>query len=66
MGCSHPWIQGETNLAKIIRDGGIRMIVTTKTILLTLLSAFLLFISAIELGLKGTRAKDESQDKLAR
>ena len=42
------------------------MIVTTKTILLTLLSAFLLFISAIELGLKGTRAKDESQDKLAR
>ncbi len=38
------------------------MVVTTKTILLTLLSAFLLFISAITLGLKGTKNKKDDDD----
>lgn len=38
------------------------MLVTTKTVLLTLLAAFLLFISAIKLGMRGTRSHDESKD----
>ncbi len=37
------------------------MIITTKTVLLTLLVAFLLFISAIRLGMKGTKS-DDSED----
>ncbi len=38
------------------------MVVTTKTILLTLLAAFLLFISAITLGLRGTKTKNDDDD----
>jgi len=38
------------------------MEVNAKTILLTLLSAFLLFISAITLGLKGTKNKSDNDD----
>lgn len=39
------------------------MVVTTKTILLTLLAAFLLFILAIKLGLKGTKERDDDNDR---
>ncbi len=39
------------------------MVVTAKTVLLTLLAAFLLFISAITLGLKGTRTDKAGEDR---
>lgn len=39
------------------------MVVTAQTILLTLLSAFLLFISAITMGMKGARTPKKSDDQ---
>jgi len=39
------------------------MVVTTKTVLLTLLSSFLLFISAITLGLRGSRRHRDDEEE---
>lgn len=38
------------------------MVVTTKTILLVLLAAFLLFIGAISVGLKGAPPRNDDDD----
>ncbi|MGI6514269.1 MAG: hypothetical protein ACOX3D_07970 [Syntrophomonadales bacterium] len=38
------------------------MVVTTETTLLVLLAAFLLFISAITLGLRGAKNKKDDDD----
>ncbi len=37
--------------------GGLKMNITIKEVLLTLLAAFLLYLTAVGLGMKGTRKK---------